>query len=60
MCDTMLDGAIRTLLETLDFKNYQPWRNVVREKITCTADICAKLDFRDENHCDPIFRKLTA
>ena len=60
MGDTVWDGANRTLVKTPDLKNYQPWRNVVRGKRTCTADICVALDVQEENHSGPIDRKLIA
>ena len=54
------DGANRTLFKRPDLKNYEPWRNVVRGKRTCTADICVALDVEEENHSDPIDRKIIA
>ena len=60
MGDTVWDGADRTLFKTPDLKNYQPWRYVVRGKRTCTTDMCVALDVQEENHSDPIDRKLIA
>ena len=56
----MWDGANRTLFKRPDLKNYQPWRNVVRGKRTCNADMCVVLDVQEENHSGPIDRKLIA
>ena len=56
----MWDGVNRTLFKTPELKNYQPRRNVVREKWTCTADMCVALDVQEENHSAPIDRKLIA
>ena len=58
MEDTVWDGANRTLFKTPELKNYQPWRNVVRDKRTCTADMCVALDVQVENRSGPIDRKL--
>ena len=60
MAGTVWDGANRTLFKTPDLKNYEPWRNVVRGKRTCTADMCVALDVQKENHSDPIDRKIIA
>ena len=60
MAGTVWDGANRTLFKTPDLKNYEPWRNVVRGKRTCTADMCVTLDVEEENHSDPIDRKIIA
>ena len=60
MGDSVWDGPNRTLFKTPDLKNYQPWRNVVRGKRTCTADMCVALDVQEENHSGPIDRKLIA
>ena len=56
----MWDGPNRTLFKTPDLKNYQAWRNVVRGKRMCTADMCVALDVQEENHSGPIDRKLIA
>ena len=53
-------GANRTLFKTPGLKNYQPWRNVVRGKRTCAADMCMALDVQEENHSGPIDRKFIA
>ena len=60
MGDTVWDGANRILFKTPDLKNYQPYRNMVRGKRTCTADLCVALDVQEENHFGPIDRKLIA
>ena len=60
MGDTVWDGVNRTLFKTPELKNYQSRRNVVREKWTCTADMCVALDVQEENHSAPIDRKLIA
>ena len=60
MRDTVWDGANRTLFKTLDLNNYQPCRNVVRGKRTCTVDMCVALDVQEENHFGLIDRKLIA
>ena len=60
MGDTVWDGANRTLFKTPNLKNYQPWRNVVKGKKKCTADMCVVLDVQEENHSGPIDGKLFA
>ena len=42
------------------YSNYQPWRNVVRDKRTCTANMCEALDVEEENHFGPIDTKFIA
>ena len=60
MGDTVWDGANRTLFKTPKLKNYQRWRNVVRGKRTCTADMCLALDVQEENHTAPLIENLCA
>lgn len=54
MGDTVLDGANKGLFESPNISNYQPWRQVVRGKKTCTADMCITQDVQKENHAAPI------
>ena len=60
MGDTVWDGVNRALFKTPELKNYQPWRNVVRNKWTCTTDMCVALDVQEENHSGPIYREVIA
>ena len=60
MGDTVWDGENRTLFESPDLSKYQPWRNFVRGKRTCTADWCITQDVQQEQHSEPLNRKNIA
>ena len=57
MGETVWDGANRTLFETPDLTNYQPWHNVVRGERTCRADLCIAQDLQKEEKSAPLDRK---
>ena len=60
MGETVWDGQNRAIFDTPDLTNYQPWRNVVRGKHTCTGDICVAQDRHFEENSLPINRKNIA
>ena len=57
MGDAIGDGANKTLFKSPDPSEYQPWRQEVRGKRTCTADMFIVQDVQQENHATSIDRK---
>ena len=57
MGDLVWDGQNKTLFKSPDVSDYQPWRQTVRGKRTCTTDTCIAQDVQQENHSAPIDRK---
>lgn len=57
MGDPVWDGQYKTLFKSSDVSDYHPWRQAVRGKRTCTADMCIAQDVQQENHSAPIDRK---
>ena len=54
---TVWDGANKILFKISNLSNYQPWRNIVRGKRTCTFDMCVAQDVQQQSNSAPIDRK---
>ena len=53
-------GANKSLSKSPDISDYQPWRQVVPGKWTCTADMSIAQDVKQENQVTPIDSKDAA
>ena len=53
-------GANKSLFKSPDISDYQPWRQVVPGKRTCTADVSIAQDVKQENQATPIDSKNVA
>ena len=60
MGNSKWDGENRTLFETPDITNYQPWQTVVRGKRTSTVDMYIAQFVQQENKSAPLDRKDVA